>query len=356
MSKGTFLPILAAVLIGLLIYVMIQRPEEQLKGEKQPLSKEDVLLWAKARNSFLPITSPDGSQESDVEKAKVELGQMLYFDTRLSINNEQSCNTCHDLANYGVDNNPTSPGALPGTKGDRNSPTVFNAVLHDSQFWDGRAATLEEQAKGPILNPVEMAIPHEGVLVDRLKDVIEYVEKFSKAFPGQENPVTYDNVAYAIGAFERKLVTPSRFDGFMDRDFELLNSQEKRGLKVFLDANCQSCHDGPALGGVQYRRFGEFNDFRKINNKIKPDEGIYSLTGNPGDMFKFKVPGLRNIEKTYPYFHDGSIMDLGEAIQIMGLTQLNREFSQEELADLKAFMKTLTGDLPEELKNKPKLP
>ena len=356
MSKGTFLPILAAVLIALLIFVMNQRPEEQTKREKQPLSKDDVMLWAKARNSFLPLKSIDDSHESEEEKARVELGQMLYFDTRLSINNEQSCNTCHDLANYGVDNNPTSPGALPGTKGDRNSPTVLNAVLHDSQFWDGRAATLEEQAKGPILNPVEMAIPHEGVLIDRLKEVKEYIEKFSKAFPNQENPITYDNVAFAIGAFERRLVTPSKFDDFMDRDFEVLNAQEKRGMKVFMDANCQSCHNGPGLGGIQYRRFGEFNDFRKINNKIKPDQGMYSLTGNPGDMFKFKVPGLRNIEKTYPYFHDGSIGDLGEAIQIMGVTQLNKQFTEEELADLIAFMKTLTGDLPETLKSKPKLP
>ncbi|EKB51094.1 cytochrome-c peroxidase [Cecembia lonarensis] len=354
--KGTIIPVGVSILIGLLIFTMIHVEEEKTSQEKTNIDKEDILLWAKARNYFMALRVDDKKETDELENERFELGQLLYFDTRLSVNNEQSCNSCHDLSNYGVDNKPTSPGALPGSIGDRNSPTVLNAVFHDSQFWDGRAKDLAEQAKGPILNPVEMAIPHEGILIDRLKEVNEYIERFNKAFPLDNDPITYNNVATAIASFESMLITPSRFDDFMALDFEVLSIQEKRGLKVFLDANCQSCHDGIALGGEQYRRFGEMQDFRKLNPKISADEGIYNLTGNPGDLYKFKVPSLRNIEKTYPYFHDGSIWDLEESLVIMGKTQLNKEFTQNEIDDLVAFLRTLTGDLPKELKKVPSIP
>lgn len=356
MKKGTIIPITVAVLIGLMIFMMNERTLPSENVQKQEVTKEDALLWAKARNFYYGLPTEVDILSDEVELAKSELGQLLYFDTRLSINNEQSCNSCHNLQSYGVDNLPTSPGALPGTRGDRNSPTVLNAVFHAKQFWDGRAADLEEQAKGPILNPVEMAIPHEGILIDRLLEVEEYIKRFSEAFPEQTQPITYDNVAKAIASFEKRLITPSKFDEFMALNVEVFDSKEKRGLKIFLEAGCQSCHDGPALGGLQERRLGEQVDFKQVTSKINQDKGIYELTGNPGDQYKFKVPSLRNIEHTYPYFHDGSIHELDESVRIMGKTQLNKEFTAQEVEDLIAFLKTLTGEIPAHLKAIPDIP
>lgn len=355
MNKGTLIPVTFAVLLTLLVYSFVKTPKNRpLTNERIKVEKEDALLWAKARNYYTAL--PELEDLDPIEKEKVKLGQLLYFDTRLSINNEQSCNSCHDLATYGVDNKSTSPGALPGTKGDRNSPTVLNAVFHKAQFWDSRAADLTEQAKGPILNPVEMAMPHEHLVVERLQNVKEYVKRFTKAFPGQNDPITYDNVASAIASFEKRLVTPAKFDAFISLDLEAFNAQEKRGLKMFLDAGCQSCHDGVAFGGQQERRFGEMVDFKSVNPKINGDQGVFNLTGNPGDMYKFKVPSLRNIDKTYPYFHDGSIGSLDESVWIMGKTQLNKEFTPEEISDLIAFLKTLTGEVPKDLRKAPDLP
>ncbi|EIM77134.1 Cpx [Nitritalea halalkaliphila LW7] len=350
--KNNLLLVGSTMLIGFLLSGIV-RVENTTEKAATTYEAADALLWAEARKTLRGIHEWD---YPEVNEAQAELGQLLYFDTRLSINGEQSCNTCHDLGRYGVDKLPTSPGALPGMLGDRNSPTVLNAVLHDTQFWDGRAADLTEQAKGPILNPVEMAIPHEGILLERLKEVPAYVERFRQAFPQAEEPITYQHVAEAIAAFESQLLTPSRFDAFMEKDFAALSAQEKKGLKVFLDAGCQSCHDGVALGGQQFRRFGEMQDFRSVDSRIHEDPGLYALSGNPGDLFKFKVPSLRNIAETYPYFHDGSVHDLKESVQIMGITQLNRSFSEEELADLSAFLKSLTGELPQVLAEAPVLP
>jgi cytochrome c peroxidase len=350
--KSNIILSVTTAFITLIVVLITYRPDATSNTVAAAYDVEDARLWAKARNFYYPLGENPSELESDLEV----LGQMLYFDTRLSINGTQSCNTCHNLDTYGVDNFSTSSGAIDGMQGDRNSPTVLNATLHDSQFWDGRAATLEEQAKGPILNPVEMAIPHEGILIDRLKDVKDYIELFERSFPDYTDPITYDHVAKAIVAFERRLTTRSRFDDFMALDFEALNSQEKRGLKVFLEAGCQSCHDGVALGGIQFRRFGEMLDFTKIAPQISKDEGMFNLTQNPGDLYKFKVPSLRNIEKTYPYFHDGSIWDLEESVDIMAKTQLNKTLSENELKDISIFLKSLTGEVSESLRTIPTIP
>lgn len=349
--KSNIILFITVSFIILIIILITQKPHASSKVAVG-YNLEDAKLWAKARNFYYPLEHNSGELETDLEL----LGQMLYFDTRLSINGTQSCNTCHNLNTYGVDNFSTSSGALEGMQGDRNSPTVLNASLHQSQFWDGRAATLEEQAKGPILNPVEMAIPHEGILLDRLKEIKEYVKLFESSFPENDNSITYDHVAEAIGAFERKLTTRSRFDDFMALDFEALNTQEKRGLRVFLDAGCQSCHDGVAMGGIQFRRFGEMLDFTKVAPQINRDEGMFKQTQNLGDLYKFKVPSLRNIEKTYPYFHDGSIWDLEESVEIMAKTQLNKILSEDDIKDISIFLKSLTGEVSESLKTIPSIP
>lgn len=356
MNRGIYIiGITAAVLSILIIHYMSLTEREITYEEKVALDREDIQLWALANKQLKAI--PDLTFEYDpLHEERYELGKMLYYEPRLSINGTQSCNTCHNLNTFGVDNLSTSPGAIAGRKGDRNSPTVLNAVLHDSQFWDGRAKTLEEQAKGPILNPVEMAIPHEDILLERLAEIEEYVNRFKRAFPDEKNALTYDNLAKAIGTFESTLLTPSRYDDFMNRDFTALSDKEKRGFRVFIEAGCQSCHDGPALGGIQYRKFGEINDFWMVNNKIGRDKGMINLTGNPGDLYKFKVPSLRNIEKTYPYFHDGSIWDLETSIYVMAKSQLNLDMNDEEVKDLIAFLKTLTGDVPERARQFPELP
>ena len=195
------------------------------------------------------------SEENPITEEKIQLGRMLFFEKRLSKNHDVSCNSCHDLAKYGVDNEPTSPGHK-GQRGDRNSPTVYNAGGHVAQFWDGRAKDLEEQAKGPILNPVEMAMPDEAYVLRTLKSMPGYVDAFKKAFPDDANPVTYDNMAKAIGAFERKLVTPSRFDDWRGGDQDALNEQEKRGFATFIKLGCPTCHVGPAIGGTTFQKFG----------------------------------------------------------------------------------------------------
>lgn len=280
----------------------------------------------------------------------VNLGRMLYYDKRLSKNHDVSCNTCHDLANYGVDNLPVSAGHK-GLKGDRNSPTVYDTANHFVQFWDGRAKDLAEQAKGPVLNPVEMAMPDEKRVVDTLASIPEYVELFKQAFPDQKDPVTFDNMAEAIAAFERGLTTRSRFDKYLEGDTSALNEQEQRGLATFMNGGCTACHMGPNLGATMYQKTGVVKPWP--NQK---DEGRAQVTGNEADKFMFKVPGLRNIAKTAPYFHDGSVADLKEAVAMMGEYQLGRTFTDAELDDMVAFLNALTGELPTDYIAEPKLP
>jgi cytochrome c peroxidase len=195
---------------------------------------------------FQPLPEAIPSRTNQVTDEKAILGRMLYFEPRLSKGQDISCNSCHMLDQYGVDFQPTSEGHK-GLQGDRNSPTVYNAAGHFVQFWDGRAADVEEQAKGPIMNPVEMAMPSEKRVIEVLKSMPEYVDAFKKAFPGEKDPVTYENVARAIGAFERKLVTPSRWDRFIRGDSRALTDEEKAGFNLFMETGCQACHAGASL-------------------------------------------------------------------------------------------------------------
>ena len=285
--------------------------------------------------------------ENSVTEAKVRLGKTLYFDKRFSLNKTQSCNSCHNLATYGVDNLPTSPGDN-GKPGDRNSPTVLNAALKSAQFWDGRNKDVEEQAGGPVLNPAEMAIPNEDVLIDRIKSDNMYEGMFEAGFPGEEDPVSFRNFRYAIAAFERTLLTPSRFDDYIDGDYNALNDQEKRGLKEFMDQGCIACHSGSLLGGTMLQKaplFGEYDDYFP---GVKVDYGKYEETNNEADKFMFFVPQLRNVEKTWPYFHNGSIAELEKAVKIMGKAQLNKDLTDDQVNDIVAFLKTLTGEIPSE--------
>lgn len=290
---------------------------------------------SQAKGFFQPLAEKMPGSENDTAE-KIALGEKLYFETALSINGTQSCNTCHRLDENlgGVDNIKFSDGALEGTIGDRNSPTVWNAGFHFVQFWDGRAADLKEQAKGPILNPVEMGIPDEATAVKNIKDA-GYSAEFEKVF-GKKDAVTYDNIAEAIAAFERTLITKDRFDDFLKGDNEALTAAELTGLQDFMASGCIVCHTGPVLGGHMYQKMGMVNPYPDTK-----DTGRHQVTGKEADKFMFKVPGLRNISKTAPYFHDGAAETLEEAVYDMGWYQLGRKLDDKTVASITTFLKSL---------------
>jgi cytochrome c peroxidase len=299
---------------------------------------DDVdLLMSRANRFFSPLPETMPGSENDTPE-RIALGKKLYFEKRLSINDKQSCASCHILENgfAGVDNLPTSPGAR-GEKGTRNSPTVLNSGWQDSQFWDGRAEDLVEQAKGPILNPIEMGMPDEKTVEQKIRGIAEYQSVFAKAFPNNKPAITYQNIAEAIAAFERTLITPSRFDDFMNGDAAALSIIEQRGLKEFLKVDCKSCHDGKLLGGETYEPIGKENPYEN-----QADQGIYTLTKDEDDRMFFKVSPLRNVALTAPYFHDGKIESLEQAVRKMGKLQLNEELTDQQVSDITSFLKALT--------------
>jgi cytochrome c peroxidase len=249
-----------------------------------------------------------------------------------------------------VDNEPTSDGHK-GQKGDRNSPTVYNAAGHFVQFWDGRAANVEEQAKGPVLNPVEMAMPGEKQVVAVLKSMPDYVAAFKKAFPEDKDPVTYDNMAKAIGAFERKLVTPARWDKFLGGDQTALTDEEKTGFNAFVAAGCQTCHAGTLLGGNLYQKLGAAKPYPDAS-----DPGRAKVTKADSDKMFFKVPSLRNVEKTGPYFHNGKLTTLDQAVTHMAEYQLGKQLAEADIKSILIFLNALTGEIPSEYIKEPALP
>jgi cytochrome c peroxidase len=291
------------------------------------------------KNAFAPLPENAATAEYPLTPERVELGKKLYLDTRLSISNKLSCNSCHKLSTFGVDNEPTSPGHE-GKRGARNSPSAFNAALHVAQFWDGRAKDVEAQALGPVLNPAEMGMPSEKEVIARLKADPKTVAAFQAAFPGEADPLTYPNVGKAIGAFERTLITPSRFDEFLKGDEKALTPAEKAGGKLFVQTGCTACHMGATMGGQMYQKLGLVKDYPTT------DMGRFEVTKNEADKKFFKVPSLRNVAMTGPYFHDGSVKTLEEAVSKMGEYQLGKQLSKEEVASIVTFLGSLTGTPP----------
>jgi cytochrome c peroxidase len=300
--------------------------------------------------NFKVIPAKFETDKNEITDDKVKLGRMLYFETRLSKNQDLSCNSCHDLTTYGVDNKPFSSGHK-GQLGGRNSPTVYNAGGHIAQFWDGRAATLEDQAKGPILNPVEMAMPSDKKVVEVLKSIPDYVTLFKAAFPKDKDPVTYDNMAKAIGAFERGLVTPSRFDKYLAGDQKALTDEELAGFHKFIKLGCPTCHTGAAVGGTTFQKLGLVKPYPDLK-----DNGRFDFTKDEKDKFFFRVPSLRNVAKTAPYFHNGSLTELNQVVRKMAFHQLGVELKDDEAKVLVAFLTSLTGELPADYIKKPDLP
>lgn len=305
--------------------------------------------YAEALPSVVPAPA-----DNPTTPAKVELGKQLFFDPRLSVDGTVSCNSCHNVMASGTDNRATSVG-VDGQRGGRSAPTVWNSAFMTAQFWDGRAASLEEQAKGPPLNPIEMGMPSEEAVEERLKSIPGYTEQFQAVFGG-EDAVTYDNMAKAIAAFERTLITPnSPYDKFVAGDTSALSEQAKRGKEVFEKTGCNSCHTGANFAGPTslpqgqgfYQKFPTFDNEYDKKYKFSKDRGRYESTKEKSDISMWKVPTLRNVAQTAPYFHNGAVNKLDEAVRVMAKTQLDKDLSDQEVSDVVAFLNSLTGEFPD---------
>jgi cytochrome c peroxidase len=302
-------------------------------------------LLGRAQAIFSPIpSSPPTIPGNEITPSKVSLGKMLYFDPRLSASQLLSCNSCHNLGLAGVDIQQTSTGHG-WQKGPRNAPTVLNSAYNATQFWDGRAADLMEQAKGPIQAGVEMNNSPKRV-VATLRSMPEYVEAFSAAFPAESDPLTFDNVARAIEAFEATLITPdSSFDSYLAGDPDALTAVQKSGLEAFINRGCIACHQGVNVGGQGYFPFGVAQE---PDGKVRPeaDKGRFQVTRTAADEYVFRAPPLRNVALTYPYFHSGAVWSLEDAVSVMGSTQLGIQLDPKETTEIAAFLTSLTGRQP----------
>lgn len=290
----------------------------------------------------LPSTVP-AVANNPITPAKIDLGKALFFDPRMSASGVFSCNSCHNLATGGDDNLETSIGHG-WQKGPRNAPTALNAVFNVAQFWDGRAADLAEQAKGPVQAGVEMANTPDNVLAT-LNSMPQYVDWFKAAFPDEAEPVSFDNFAKAIEAFEATLITPAPFDAWLNGDDAALTDVQKAGMQQFVDLGCVACHAGTNLGGEGYYPFGLIE---KPGADVLPagDKGRFAVTETADDEYVFRAAPLRNVSVTAPYFHSGKVWDLKVAVQIMAESQLGAEISDESAEQIVAFLDSLTGAVP----------
>lgn len=311
--------------------------------------------WADALPQEVPTP-----KDNPTTPEKVELGKMLYFDKRLSADGTVSCQTCHNVMKNGEDGMPNSKG-IKGQRGGRGAPTVFNAAFMSVQFWDGRANTLEDQAKGPITNPIEMGMASHDEVMARLKAVPGYVTAFEKAFG--KNSVNIDNLAKAIAAYERTLITRgSAYDRFVQGDTKAMSAQAQKGWKLVQEVGCLSCHSGPNFAGPMlpfgtalYQKFPTFagSAYDKKYDLLK-DPGRFEVTKNPDDKNKWRVPTWRNVAETAPYFHNGLVKTLDEAVRVMAKTQLNRDLKDDQVKDIVAFLKALSAKPAKQ--TEPKLP
>ena len=314
--------------------------------------KQTILAWISEERSKL-IWSIDSSKDLKgepiqplplkvtVDDKKIALGQKLFHDTSLSGDNTLSCASCHDLTKGGTDQAKVATG-IKGQQGPINSPTVFNAMYNVAQFWDGRAKDLQAQAAGPVANPGEMGEQWDNVIA-KLKQIPEYQNAFQTIY--EQQGLTKETVTDAIAGFEQSLVTPdSRFDKYLRGDNGILTADEKSGYELF-KLNCASCHNGPAVGGLSFEKMGVKQDYFKLRGGqlTEADNGRFNVTKEEKDRHFFKVPVLRNVEITYPYFHDGSVNNLNDAVRIMGQVQRNKNFNDTEINNIVSFLKTLTG-------------
>lgn len=320
-----------------------------------------------AAHALQPLPAqPPVPAHNPMDAAKVALGKQLFFDPRLSVDRTVSCFSCHDVRSAGGDDDRATSVGVAGKFGSRSAPTVLNSAYMSALFWDGRAASLEAQAKGPLVNPVEMAMPSHAAVIDRLSEIPGYVSQFKAVYGGQK-PLTIDNVARAIAAYERTLITPdSPVDRFLRGDKQALSAQAQRGMALFGKLGCVRCHNGPNYAGLIMKEGALFfpwnlQKFPSIRGSVyetryalAEDLGRFTVTGQAKDKHMFRIPSLRNIALTAPYMHNGRVPDLEEAVRVMAKTQLGKTLSDAEAKDLVAFLEGLTGRLPKQVV--PRLP
>ena len=306
-------------------------------------------------------SKPPVPADNPMSPAKVELGKKLYFDPRMSKDGSVSCNSCHNVMAFGEDGRPNSIG-IKGQHGGRSAPTVWNSAFLSVQFWDGRAKSLEEQAKGPLTNPIEMGMDNHGLVMERIKAIPAYVAEFKTAFPG-EKEITIDHFAKAVAAYERTLITPdSAFDRYQKGYRKALNAAQIRGMGLVQSVGCTSCHSGPNFAGPLlpegtpfFQKFPVFPGSKyESQYQLTKDGGRFEVTKVEADRGFWRVPTWRNVAVTAPYFHNGSVKTLPEAIRVMAKTQLNRDLSDPEVKDIESFLQSLTGKFPEQ--KMPRLP
>ena len=316
---------------------------------------DDDALIKKASQILGPLPESMPSEQNPITPEKVKLGKMLFYEPRISVDGTVSCSKCHPIALYAADGLRKSVGHN-CKENPRNDPTVFNAASQVSEHWIGNRTSVEDQAKQSVTGPPAFGMPSYEAVEKILSAYKEYQTLFKAAFPSDKEPVTIDNFAKAVGAFERTLITPAPFDAFLKGNKGAMAAEQKRGLGAFMDQGCAGCHFSPYAGGQMYQKFGIFEPYQKYTKSEKVDDGRFAVTKNESDKYVFKVPVLRNVAMTPPYFHDGSVDKLADAVWIMGKIQLGKDVTKEQVQDIVAFLHALTGKIPDEVMTIPVLP
>ena len=318
-------------------------------------SNGDEALLRQAKSIFGPLPQAMTSEKNPITPEKVKLGKILFYETRISVDGTVSCARCHPFGLYAADGLKKSIGNNCKVN-PRNAPTILNAAGQISAHWIGNRTDVEDQAKQSVIGPPSFGMPSYEAVENKLKEIRGYMDLFKKAFPKDNDPITVDNFSKAVGAFERTLVTPSRFDAFVKGDQTALTDPQKRGLRTFMEMGCIMCHSGTYVGGQSYQKFGLLESYWQITKSKDVDEGRYVVTKNESDKYVFKVPMLRNVEVTSPYFHDGSVDRLHDAVRVMGEIQLGRDLTITQIEDIVSFLRSLTGSIPEDALRIPLLP
>ena len=313
-------------------------------GARSEMGLDAKQLLEDAKKYFSPLPAAPVAQDA-VAKARVALGRRLFYENRVSQDGNVSCGHCHQGELAAADGLPKAIGVF-GKVNPRNAPTIFNASLQFKQHWRGDRESLEDQAEKSPLGAASYGNPDFAAVTTRLRSIPGYAEAFAEAFPGESDPITQKNWGAAIAAFERTLLTPARFDAFLAGDPKALTATELAGLKKFIDLGCASCHDGAGVGGASFQKFGVAEDYWKATGSAPVDKGRADVTKNDADLYVFKVPQLRNVARTAPYFHDGSVAELPRAVKIMAKVQLGQELKDQDAADIVAFLGSLTGPVP----------
>ena len=313
-------------------------------GPAAAQSPDPKKLIADATAAFRPL-SPAPAPGDPTQAARIELGRRLFFENRVSMDGNVSCAHCHWPDRHATDGLPKAIGVF-GKENPRNAPSIFNAALNVKQHWRGDRESLEDQAEKSLLGPASFGNPDQASAMRKLKEIPAYGPAFAAAFPGDPDPVNSKNWGTAVAAYERTLLTPSRFDAYLSGDATALSPKEQTGLRKFIDRGCASCHNGVGVGGNSFQKFGVAIDYWKETGSANPDKGRIDVTKNDADLYFFKVPSLRNVAKTAPYFHDGSVATLPRAVEVMGKAQLGVALSAAEVDEIVAFLDALTGPAP----------